>query len=101
MKDRTAQTEPLTIGQQIVAWWETSTIASEPADLADKIDAALYEACDGGREFGVQFGRRSVADDLAHICANAIRNGDESLARKAANVRGQMLELIPNLKPDE
>ena len=40
-RDRTAMTEPLTTGQQIVAWWETSTSASEPADLADKIDAEI------------------------------------------------------------
>jgi hypothetical protein len=40
-KDRTAMTEPLTTGQRIVAWWETSPTASEPADLADKIDGEL------------------------------------------------------------
>jgi hypothetical protein len=40
-KDRTAMTEPLTTGQEIVAWWETSPAASEPADLADKIDGEL------------------------------------------------------------
>ena len=40
-KDRTAMTEPLTTGQKIVAWWETSTSVSEPADLAEKIDAEL------------------------------------------------------------
>lgn len=43
-KDRTAQSEPLTTGQQIVAWWETTATASEPADLADKIDDAIDEA---------------------------------------------------------
>lgn len=43
-QDRTAQTEPLTDGQKIVAWWESTTSASEPADLADKIDEALSEA---------------------------------------------------------
>lgn len=41
MRDRTAQTGPLTTGQQIVAWWETSTSASEPADLAERIDAEI------------------------------------------------------------
>jgi len=40
-KDRTAMTEPLTTGQQIVAWWETSTSVSEPADLADRIDGEI------------------------------------------------------------
>jgi len=34
-------TDPLTTGQQIVAWWETSTSASEPADLAEKIDEEI------------------------------------------------------------
>ena len=40
-KDRTGMTDPLTTGQQIVAWWETSTSASEPADLADRIDGEI------------------------------------------------------------
>jgi hypothetical protein len=40
-KNRTATTEPLTTGQQIVAWWETSTSVSEPADLADRIDGEI------------------------------------------------------------
>jgi len=40
-KDRTAMTDPLTTGQEIVAWWETSTSVSEPADLADRIDAEI------------------------------------------------------------
>jgi hypothetical protein len=40
-KDRTAMTEPLTTGQKIVAWWETSTSVSEPADLADRIDGEI------------------------------------------------------------
>ena len=44
MRDRTAQTDALTIGQRIVAWWETSTSASEPADLAEKIDEAVEDA---------------------------------------------------------
>lgn len=38
--DPTAQTEPLTTGQQIVSWWEKSTV-SEPCELAQKIDGAL------------------------------------------------------------
>jgi hypothetical protein len=53
--DRTAQTEPLTPGQRVVAAWEMSPIG-EPADLADMIDdeiddewrkfeRALYEVC--------------------------------------------------------
>lgn len=38
--DPTAQTEPLTKGQQIVADYESSMIA-EPCELAEAIDAAL------------------------------------------------------------
>ena len=42
MIDRTAMTEPLTIGQQLVARWEgPSSGWSEPADLAEAIDAAI------------------------------------------------------------
>lgn len=48
-RDRTSTTEPLTIGQQIVAKWESLNSGwSEPADLAEAIDAALAaenEAC--------------------------------------------------------
>lgn len=47
MRDRTAQTGPLTIGQQIVEWWESSTSASEPADLAERIDAAIAAEREG------------------------------------------------------
>ena len=49
MRDRTAMTEPLTIGQQLVARWEgVNSGWSEPADLAEAIDAAIAaerEAC--------------------------------------------------------
>lgn len=42
MRDRTAQTEPLTIGQQLVARWEGPASGwSEPADLAEAIDATI------------------------------------------------------------
>jgi hypothetical protein len=47
--DPTAQTEPLTEGQSIVAKWESLTCPwSEPADLAEAIDEAIAaerEAC--------------------------------------------------------
>ena len=47
--DRTAQTEPLTTGQSIVAKWEGPASSwSEPADLAEAIDKAIAaerEAC--------------------------------------------------------
>ena len=49
MRDPTAQTEPLTTGQSIVAKWEgPSSPWSEPADLAEAIDKAIAaerEAC--------------------------------------------------------
>ena len=49
MRDRTAMTEPLTIGQRLVARWEGLNSGwSEPADLAEAIDdaiAAEREAC--------------------------------------------------------
>jgi len=47
MRDPTAQTEPLTIGQRIVAGFETDLI-SEPCEYAQAIDdaiAAEREAC--------------------------------------------------------
>lgn len=40
-RDRTAVTEPLTVGQKLVAQWETGAGMSEPADLAEAIDRAL------------------------------------------------------------
>ena len=43
--DPTAQTEPLTIGQKIVADYETSLIA-EPCELAAAIDEAIAAAVD-------------------------------------------------------
>lgn len=43
-RDRTAQTEPLTVGQQLVARWESGTGWSEPADLAEAIDAEIEKA---------------------------------------------------------
>ena len=43
--DRTAQTEPLTTGQQIVAKWEGLDSGwTEPADLAEGIDNAITAA---------------------------------------------------------
>ena len=45
MRDRTAMTGPLTIGQQLVARWEgVNSGWSEPADLAEAIDKAIEEA---------------------------------------------------------
>ncbi len=43
MRDPTAQTEPLTIGQQLVSAWETDKIA-EPCELAEWIDEQIDAA---------------------------------------------------------
>lgn len=40
MRDPTAMTEPLTVGQKIVAAWDLDMIA-EPCELAEAIDAAI------------------------------------------------------------
>lgn len=45
--DPTAQTEPLTTGQQIVARHEEDMIA-EPCELAEAIDKAIWEATQNG-----------------------------------------------------
>jgi hypothetical protein len=47
-RDKTAQTEPLTEGQKIVADWENDHIG-EPCELATVIDMALIEAWERGR----------------------------------------------------
>jgi hypothetical protein len=49
MRDPTAQTEPLTAGQQIVAAWETDIIA-EPCELAECIDQRIAAAVKAERE---------------------------------------------------
>lgn len=43
MRDPTAQTEPLTVGQQLVAAWEADKIA-EPCELAEWIDEQIDAA---------------------------------------------------------
>ena len=45
--DPTAQTEPLTRGQQIVARYQESLIA-EPCELAEAIDRAIWDAVGAG-----------------------------------------------------
>jgi hypothetical protein len=51
--DRTAQIEPLTTGQSIVAKWEgPSSPWSEPADLAEAIDVALALEYERGKLHG-------------------------------------------------
>jgi hypothetical protein len=49
MRDPTAQTEPLTVGQRIVAGYETDLI-SEPCEYAEAIDAAIAAAIVAERE---------------------------------------------------
>jgi hypothetical protein len=62
-RDKTAQTEPLTEGQKIVADWENNNIA-EPCELATVIDMALIEAWERGQAHGFRLShgaRRPIA----------------------------------------
>lgn len=67
-RDRTAQTGPLTIGQEIVGRWESGTGMSEPADLAEAIDRAIASAmtlgwnCAMGGHHGDERYREAVRD---------------------------------------
>jgi len=76
MRDRTAQTEPLTIGQRIVARWESIDSGwSEPADLAEAIDAAIAaerEAC------------AKIADDAAPTSMSPHAEGGRMSCRQVA-----------------
>jgi hypothetical protein len=77
MHDPTAQTEPLTAGQQIVAAWETDIIA-EPCELAECIDqriAAEREACASkAREFAAHYPVGSDGRNTFIILAEWIEN---------------------------
>jgi hypothetical protein len=74
MRDRAAMTEPLTIGQQLVARWEgVNSGWSEPADLAEAIDAAIAaerEAC------------ARICDSMPNSNGAAACAADEIRARK-------------------
>jgi hypothetical protein len=79
MRDRTAMTEPLTIGQRLVARWEgPSSGWSEPADLAEAIDAAIAaerEACASkAREFAAHYPVGSDGRNTFIILAEWIEN---------------------------
>lgn len=80
MRDRTAQTEPLTTGQQIVAWWETTTAASEPADLAERIDKELATEYQRGKQHG--------SDDRKMIEAH-----NQAQGREIYRLRGEIARL--------
>lgn len=75
--DPTAQTEPLTIGQQIVASWETDAIA-EPCELAGAIDRAIREARTGADEL--------AAEVINHDCAEAVQAEREACAAIADEI---------------
>lgn len=69
MRDRTAMTEPLTVGQQIVAKWESLESGwSEPADLADGIDAALKAE----REACAEWARTIIANGVTVLSADEV-----------------------------
>lgn len=83
MRDPTAQTEPLTIGQQLVAKWESLDSGwSEPADLADAIDYAIATERERCAMIAQSYYRqstfnsrvRSLGQDAADGIANAVRN---------------------------
>jgi hypothetical protein len=53
-RDRTAQTEPLTTGQKLVARWESQNSGwAEPADLAEAIDKAIADGMHAGWNFAM------------------------------------------------
>jgi hypothetical protein len=78
--DPTAQTEPLTLGQKIVAAYETDMIA-EPCELAAAIDKAVEaerEACAKVAEGGSFLHDASPAAHFGRECAAAIRRRSKS-----------------------
>lgn len=80
--DATAQTEPLTVGQRIVAGYETDLI-SEPCEYAAAIDAAIAaerEACASIAEFGTpecDWHPHSIAGQQGKKIAELIRARNE------------------------
>lgn len=67
MNDRTAMTEPLTIGQQLVARWEGPASGwSEPADLAEAIDVAIAAERTACMKIAAHFGGRD-AKEIAEL----------------------------------
>lgn len=80
MRDRTAQTEPLTTGQKLVARWESADSGwSEPADLAEAIDQAIAAAY----------------EDAAKIAENAEKR---ALKAGATNTAGYCLEVASAIR---
>jgi hypothetical protein len=84
--DRTAQAEPLTTGQSIVAKWESPASPwSEPADLAEAIDRAVAAETATLRATILRF------IDLAESypdSPNDIRPQVSTLGRNALNLPG-------------
>ena len=76
MRDPTAQTEPLTAGQKVVAQWETDGSLFEPCELAQLIDDAIEaerEACAKLADEGAYYGTAEGAEDMAKTLAKLIR----------------------------
>ena len=94
-RDRTAMTDPLTKGQEIVAWWETSPAATEPADLADKIDAEIKRI-----RAGYEAAKKSQRGAEA-----AYEKAEAEIERLRAALRGLLADIddyerVNNLSPN-
>lgn len=72
--DPTAQTEPLTIGQQVVAAWETDAIA-EPCELAAAIDMAIR--------------------DRQHLCAHLVESRETLAKHTTAEIESELASVSP------
>ena len=79
MRDATAQTEPLTEGQQIVANYEKDMIA-EPCELAASIDVALAMEYERGKRHG--------SDDR-----KMIERQNQAQGREIAQLKGEISRL--------
>lgn len=79
MRDPTAQTEPLTEGQRIVASYEASMIA-EPCELAESIDMALMLEYERGKQHG--------ADDR-----KLMEQQNRAQSREIDRLRGELARL--------
>lgn len=77
MRDPTAQTEPLTEGQKIVAAYEADTIA-EPCELAAAIDKAIAAEREANAQCAEHWGLGPTHMDrkaTAEMIAKMIRRG--------------------------
>ncbi len=83
MRDATAQTEPLTEGQKIVAAYERDMVA-EPCELAESIDVALALEYERGKQHG--------ADDR-----KMIERQNQAQEREIYRLKGEIAKLMRDL----